>query len=98
VAEVEERPVTFVIGEAATVDQQIRRISLLLDEINALAGMAHILPRRTILRARIVLNRAQLVLDNWVGSTEALDDGGDPQPELDNERLERMYRSLDLGA
>jgi hypothetical protein len=45
--------------------------------------------------ARASLDKARRIIRPWT----ALDDlDGDPQPDLDDERLERMYRDLNRDA
>ena len=46
-------------------------------------------------QARLGLENARRVIRPWMASAEV---EGDPQPEVDDERLERMYRDLNRDA
>ncbi len=87
---------TFVVGETVSVARHMQRISVLLDELTALTGLSPILPPQTASKARLVMDRAQMILGDWRRRAPPLDDdgAGEPQPELDDEKIERMYRSL----
>jgi hypothetical protein len=73
----------------------MKRIAALLEELNELTARSQALAPETANQARILAKRARAVLSPW--SVQAASDDerdGDPQPQLDDEMLERMYRSL----
>ena len=80
-----------------TLDEQIDRIVDLLGELNTLTDDAKDLPPTLRLRARATSDLARGLLQEVFARQEenATDD---PQPEIDREALERMYRDLDLHA
>lgn len=83
------------IGSAEFRVARITRLVMELDELTRLSGKV---PATTLEQARAGLEKARRVIRPWtVAVTEqAADDREeDPQPELDDERLERMYRLLD---
>jgi|EndMetStandDraft_5_1072996.scaffolds.fasta_scaffold213030_2 hypothetical protein len=80
-----------------TIDEQIDRIQGLLGELEALTRDARDVPSTVRARARASVERAGEVLQAVRGGAEE-SDTDDPQPEVDREVLERMYRDLDLQA
>lgn len=94
-----QEPVSGAHSEGAptpsVVELQVARISRLLAELEDLTRTSVDVPTATMKRARASLERARRVVRPW-GAT---DDGeSDPQPEVDDERLERMYRDLNREA
>jgi hypothetical protein len=90
-----QQPVPRVPAEGAArpsaVELQVARISRLLSELEELTSNSEDVPAATLKQARAGLERARRVIRPWA----AFDDiEGDPQPEVDDERLERMYRDL----
>ena len=85
------------LARLATLDEQIDRIVGLLGELDALTRDAKDLPSTLRLRARASIDLASGVLQEvWARPEE--DGTDDPQPEVDREVLERMYRDLELHA
>ena len=92
----------MMLGRYELVERHMQRIAVLLDQLKPLVEDFGGLPPDTERRARSLMARAGDVLEGWStlncqhegadAGEEAAD--GDPQPELDNEKLERMYRSL----
>jgi hypothetical protein len=78
----------------------VARIARLLNELEELTATSDDVPATTLGQARASIEKARRVIGPWAGSDAcALDDPeGDPQPEVDDERLERMYRELNRDA
>jgi hypothetical protein len=83
--------------------QQIARIAALLGEIEALSRDAAEVPSPLLSQTRASLEKARSVLENcgrFAGRAvpdEAEEEDDDPQPEVDNDLLDRMYRVLAAG-
>jgi hypothetical protein len=84
-----------------TEKQQIVRIAALLGELEALSRDATSVPpplqtqaRASIEKARSLLQKCEEVADRPTPEDE---DDGDPQPDVDSDLLERMYRDLGAG-
>ena len=75
--------------------QQIARIAALLGELEALSADAAEVPAPLLILTRASIEKALGVLKNCQPSQE--DDEGDPQPDIDGDLLERMYRVLGTG-
>ena len=71
-----------------SLEQQIARITALLDELDELNGGGEAVPAWLAGQAEATLSRARL-------SLRPAADESDPQPQVDREALERMYRSLE---
>lgn len=83
------------------VELQVARIARLLNELEELTAASADVPAVTLGQARTSIERAKRLIEPWADSkTCALTDesDGDPQPEVDDERLERMYRELNRDA
>lgn len=80
---------------SSPVELQVARISHLLSELETLTRESDGVPAATLTQARLGLERARRVIRPWTAADEA---EGDPQPEVDDERLERMYRDLNRDA
>ena len=77
------------------------RIARLLTELEELTATSDDVPAPTLGQARASIEKARRIIGPWVGSNACkVDDDpeGDPQPELDDECLERMYRELNREA
>jgi hypothetical protein len=85
------------LARLSTLDEQIDRIAGLLGELETLTRDARDLPSMLRGRARASVELASGVLQAVRGGAEE-NDTDDPQPEVDREVLERMYRDLDLHA
>lgn len=83
----------------SVVELQVARIARLLTELEELTRISENVPSTTLDQARAGVERARRVIRPWTVA-ERIDDEieGDPQPELDDERLERMYRELNRDA
>jgi len=73
------------------VELQVARIARLLSELEELTAKSEDVPPITMNQARLGLERARRVIRPWMAIDEV---ESDPQPEVDDERLERMYRDL----
>lgn len=76
----------------------VQRIAVLLSEIEALGQRADDVPSPLLSELRAILQKARRVLEactHHPGSAAEAD--GDPQPDVDQEILERMYRALGTG-
>jgi hypothetical protein len=74
------------------IELRVVRIARLLTELEELTRPTRDTPLTTLDRARAGLERARRIV---CPSTAVADDlGGAPQPVLDDERIERMYREL----
>jgi hypothetical protein len=85
----------------ARLDQQIARISGLLEELENLTGGAKDLPSPLLVQASASIEKAGRILPSgrFVVNPGPEESGeGDPQPDVDRELLERMYCDLDLHA
>ena len=74
---------------AQKLEQHLVRISGLLEELEMLTRNARHVPPRVLAKARVTMEKARRL----VGSV-GLEEAGEPQPEVDREVLERMYREL----
>ena len=77
------------------VELQVARIAKLLTELEELTRDPDEVPSATLNQARLGLERARCVILPWMAPDET---EGDPQPDVDDERLERMYRDLNRDA
>src|SRR5690349_5457380 len=80
---------------SSPVELQVARIARLLTELEQLTTESDDVPVDTLTQARLGLERARRVIRPWMATDEV---EGDPQPEVDDERLERMYRDLNRDA
>ena len=80
--------------------QQIARIAALLGELEALSGAAAEMPFPLLTQTRASIEKALDILksyEHFAGRAAPEDDEGDPQPDIDGDPLERMYRMLGTG-
>jgi hypothetical protein len=77
------------------IELQVARISRLLSELEELTRTSDDVPAATMNQARLGLDSARRVIRPWMAFAEV---EGDPQPEVDDERLEHMYRDLNRDA
>lgn len=75
----------------AVLRLQIARISVLLEELEDLIGRADGRPSPHLLQAQSTIERTRRILTS---RPEAMENDGDPQPDVDRSLLERMYRDL----
>src|SRR4051812_26546953 len=80
---------------SSPVELQVARIARLLTELEHLPRDWDDVPATTMNQARLGLERARRVIRPWRAIDEV---EGDPQPEVDDERLERMYRDINRDA
>jgi len=72
----------------ARLEQQVARITALLDELEGMTGGAESVPVSLLARAQGAVGEARAWLRPAPGEP-------DPQPEVDREAVEQMYRSLE---
>jgi hypothetical protein len=81
---------------------QIARIAKLLDELEQFARTTENLPPTIAGQTYAGIERARIIVQPFSGcerEAECEDDiEGDPQPDIDGEMLERMYRELNPDA
>ena len=79
--------------------QLIERIGVLVGEIEALSQRADQVPSPLLVEMHAILENAHRVLENCAGRSKGATDAedGDPQPDVDRDILERMYRTLAAG-
>ena len=75
----------------------VQRITVLLGEIEALGQRADDVPSPLLTEMQAILEKARRVLEACTSRRAATADEGDPQPNIDQEILERMYRALGAG-
>ena len=81
---------------------QVARIAKLLDELEELARTSNSCPPAIVGRAHAGIERARRILqpcsefERTAGRENEIED--DPQPDVDGEMLERMYRELNPDA
>lgn len=80
---------------SSPVELQVARITRLLSELEELTRKSEDVPPMTMSQARLGLERARRVIRPWMATDEV---ESDPQPDVDDERLERMYRDLSRDA
>jgi hypothetical protein len=85
-------------GRGSGREELVRRITVLLGEIEALGQRADDVPPAILTEMRVILENARRVLEACTRRAKpAVDGDGDPQPDIDREILERMYRALGTG-
>jgi hypothetical protein len=75
----------------AVLRLQIARISVLLEELEDLIGSTDGRSSPHLLQAQSTIERTRRILTS---RPEAMENDGDPQPDVDRSLLERMYRDL----
>jgi hypothetical protein len=87
---------------AGIVEFRVARIARLVTELEELTRLSSNFPPATLDQARADLDKARRIVRPWTAANrrqlEEEDVEGDPQPDLDDERLERMYRLLNQDA
>jgi hypothetical protein len=80
---------------------QIARIAALLGELEALSRDAPQVPFPLLVQTRASIEKARSLLKDCEQFAERAvseeQDEGDPQPDVDSDLLERMYRHLGVG-
>ena len=77
------------------LEQQMAQISTLLDELEGMDPGSENVPLSLIAQAQAGIRKARDILRPASGQPHAVQDEADPQPHIDREVLERMYRALD---
>ena len=74
----------------------VQRITVLLGEIEALGQRTDDVPAPLLIEMRAILEKARRVLEACTQRSKSAASTGesDPQPDVDQEILERMYRAL----
>jgi len=84
------------------IEAQLSRIAHLVKELEDLAFSSVACPRSTRARARASIERTRRVLGQLSRPERTLrrsePDADGPQPEIDHEKLDRIYRDLDTSA
>jgi hypothetical protein len=78
------------------VELRVARITQLLTELEELTRLPRSIPAATLDEARAGVEKARRIVCPWTAAVADLK--GAPQPELDDERIERMYRELNRDA
>jgi hypothetical protein len=88
------------IRHTSVVELQVARIARLLTELEELTFVSENVPAASLDQARADLEEARRVMSPWTACEQRPDDDieGDPQPDVDDERLEWMYRELNRDA
>jgi hypothetical protein len=82
-------------GRQVRLERQIARIEALLEELEELSGGVQHMPVSLVAHAQAGLRQARALLRPAPDRPYGIQGEPDPQPEIDREVLERMYRSLD---
>jgi len=77
------------------LEQQIARITALLEELEDLDLGAQEVPLSLVAQAQAGIRKARDILRPAPEQPHGVQDDPDPQPSIDREVLERMYRALD---
>jgi hypothetical protein len=85
-----------------SLELQVTRIAYLLKELEELAQTSDTFPQAILGQTHAGIERARRILQPWSRSERngdlENDIEGDPQPDVDGEKLERMYRDLNPDA
>ena len=75
------------------------RIEALLGEVEELSHSAKDVPSALLMQALATIERARCILKTCARRIEnaVTEEDGDPQPDVDGEMMERMYRALGTG-
>jgi hypothetical protein len=85
-------------GSLSCRAQRVERIAALLGEIEELGHRASEVPLPLLIDMLETLENARRILRCYAQVTlSAADEADDPQPDVDSEILERMYRTLAIG-
>jgi len=82
-------------GRQARLERQIARITALLEELEDMNCGAQDVPSSLVAQAQAGLRKAGEFLRPAPGQPHGDQGEPNPQPDVDREVLERMYRSLD---
>jgi hypothetical protein len=88
-------------GGPSERSRRIARIAVLLGELEALSDAAHNVPFSLLMEARAHIEKARTLLEDYrhtaANADEEGEGDGDPQPHVDRDVLDRMYRRLEAG-
>jgi len=90
-------PAPDASSSTTVVELRVARIARLVTELEELTRLSRSIPPTTLTQARAGLEKARRIVRPWTAADRSqLEDDleGDPQPELDDECLERMYREI----
>jgi hypothetical protein len=96
------RPIGSQSDPGPRVQRQVARITQLLDELEELAQTSNSCPPAIVGLAQAGIERARRILrpcsesERTAGRKNDIED--DPQPDVDGEMMERMYRKLNPDA
>jgi len=79
----------------ARIERQIARITALLEELEDMSCGAQPVPLSLVAQAQAGLRKAGEFVRLAPGQPHGVQGEPDPQPDVDREVLERMYRCLD---
>ena len=77
------------------LERQMAQISTLLEELEGMDPGSENVPLSLIAQAQAGIRKARDILRPAPGQPHGVQDDPDPQPCIDREVLERMYRALD---
>ena len=78
--------------------ERVERIAALLGEIEELSHRSNDVPLPLLIQTLETLEKTRSVLKTYAQrQIAALAEDGDPQPDVDSDVLERMYRTLAMG-
>jgi hypothetical protein len=83
-------------GDRSCREQLIERITVLVGEIEALGQRADQVPSALLVEMHAMLENARRILESCGQRTKDTREGN-PQPDVDRDILERMYRALGAG-
>jgi hypothetical protein len=83
---------------AQILERQVAHIAHLLEELEELACASETGPPATLAQPRASVEKARPILPPVEGPGRAGDSAGEPQPEIDDEELQRLYRELYCDA
>ena len=83
-------------GGRSCREQLIERVTVLVGEIETLSQRADQVPSNLLVEMHAMLENARRILEGC-GQRSNDEGDGDPQPEVDRDILERMYRALGTG-
>ena len=89
------RPLPYGGSRQSRLEQQMAQISTLLEELEGMDLGSENVPLSLIAQAQAGIRKARDILRPALEQPHGVQDDPDPQPCIDREVLERMYRALD---
>lgn len=89
------RPPPYGGSRQSRLEQQIARVSALFEELEGLNLGSQDVPLALIAQAQAGIRKAREILQSGASQPHRVQGEPDPQPFVDREVLERMYRALD---